>query len=160
MPIAAGKLSETFKRFIDSERSAGLLLIVCMVISITAANSVVGQDYLAFWQAKAAGLSIEHWVNEGLMAMFFLLIGLELERELRNGELSNLRTASLPAIAAMGGVMLPAAIHFALNVGTPTQAGVGIPMATDIGFTMSIFITNLAFAGDAETLMLQRSPSF
>lgn len=138
MNVAAQKLSETFRRFIDSERSAGLLLIFCTVISITVANSFAGQDYLLFWHSEVAGLSIEHWINDGLMTVFFLLIGLELERELYNGELSNFKTALLPAIAALGGVTLPAAIHYAFNAGTATQAGVGIPMATDIAFSLGV----------------------
>ncbi len=85
-----------------------------------------------------AGLSIEHWVNDALMAIFFLLIGLELERELYNGELSNFRNALLPIFAAIGGIGVPALIHFSLNAGTPTQAGIGIPMATDIAFALAV----------------------
>ena len=138
MGVAAQKLSKTFRRFIDSERSGGVLLIFCTFLSITAANSVIGHDYLSLWHVDLAGLSIEHWVNDGLMAVFFLLIGLELERELYNGELSNFRTALLPAVAALGGVALPAAIHYSMNAGTATQAGVGIPMATDIAFSLGV----------------------
>ncbi|HXG83098.1 MAG TPA: Na+/H+ antiporter NhaA [Pyrinomonadaceae bacterium] len=82
------------------------------------------------------GLSVEHWINDGLMAIFFLLIGLELKRELRNGELSNFKNALLPIFAAVGGLAFPALIHFAFNQGTPTQAGIGIPMATDIAFAL------------------------
>lgn len=76
----------------------------------------------------AYGLSIEHWINDGLMAVFFLFVGLELERELYNGELSDIRNALLPIFAAIGGIVVPASIHFMLNADTPTQAGVGIPM--------------------------------
>ncbi|MFN0279862.1 MAG: Na+/H+ antiporter NhaA [Pyrinomonadaceae bacterium] len=138
MKVAGNKSSKTFKRFVDSERSGGLVLIFCTVVSITAANSVVGQDYSTFWHTEIAGLTVEHWINDGLMAVFFLLIGLELERELYNGELSNFKTALLPAVAAFGGVTLPAAIHYAMNAGTATQAGVGIPMATDIAFSLGV----------------------
>jgi NhaA family Na+:H+ antiporter len=93
---------------------------------------------LSIWQVYLGGLSVEHWVNDALMAIFFLLIGLELERELYNGELSNFRNALLPIFAALGGICLPALIHFVLNAGTPTQAGIGIPMATDIAFALGV----------------------
>lgn len=131
-------LSATFKSFFESEKSAGILLIVCTAISLTIANSALSPAYLGFWHANVLGLSIEHWVNDGLMAIFFLLIGLELEREVYSGELSNLRDALLPIIAALGGVAIPAIIHFTLNRGTQTQAGLGIPMATDIAFALGV----------------------
>ena len=83
-------------------------------------------------------MSLQHWINDGLMAVFFLLIGLELEREIHSGELSSLRKALLPMVAALGGMVVPAAIHFALNAGTPTQAGFGIPMATDIALALGV----------------------
>src|SRR5206468_12596164 len=102
------------------------------------ANSPFGAVYLHFWQVPVAGLSIELWINDALMAVFFLLIGLELERELYNGELSDLRNALLPIMAAAGGIMAPALIHFGLNPGTPAQAGLGIPMATDIAFALGV----------------------
>ncbi|MGE3465768.1 MAG: Na+/H+ antiporter NhaA, partial [Pyrinomonadaceae bacterium] len=82
--------------------------------------------------------SLEHWVNDGLMAILFLLIGLELKRELVSGELSNLKNALLPILAAVGGIIVPASIHFVLNNGLPTQSGVGIPMATDIAFAIGV----------------------
>jgi NhaA family Na+:H+ antiporter len=84
------------------------------------------------------GLSLEHWVNDALMAVFFLFIGLELERELYVGELSDFRNALLPIFAAIGGICLPALLHLLLNYGTPTQAGIGIPMATDIAFALGV----------------------
>jgi len=83
-------------------------------------------------------LSVEHWVNDGLMAIFFLMIGLELEREIYAGELSDFRSALLPIFAAIGGVAVPALIHFGFNSGLPTQAGIGIPMATDIAFAIGV----------------------
>jgi NhaA family Na+:H+ antiporter len=132
------RLSKSFKAFFDSEKSAGLLLIVCTVVSIGLANSIVGPGYLRILSAKAGGLSVEHWINDGLMALFFLLIGLELERELYNGELSNFSQALLPIIAAIGGICLPALIHFGFNSGTATQAGIGIPIATDIAFALGV----------------------
>src|SRR3712207_2301742 len=138
MSIVQRKLSNTFKNFFDSEKSSGVLLIICTVISLLLANSVLGTNYLGLWQAYIGGLSVEHWVNDALMAIFFLLIGLELERELYNGELSNFRNALLPIVAAVGGISIPALIHFILNGGTPTQAGIGVPMATDIAFALGV----------------------
>ncbi len=132
------KLSNTFKDFFNSEKSSGILLIICTVISLLLANSIIGANYLSIWQTYVGGLSVEHWINDALMAIFFLLIGLELERELYNGELSNFKNALLPIVAALGGICVPALIHFVLNSGTPTQAGVGIPMATDIAFALGV----------------------
>ena len=130
------KLSATFQRFFHSEKSSGILLILCTIASLLITNSPQGAAYLGFWQIPLAGLAIDLWINDALMAIFFLLIGLELERELYSGELSNFRNALLPIFAALGGVLTPALIHFSLNAGTPTQAGIGIPMATDIAFAL------------------------
>lgn len=130
------RLSKTFKIFFESEKSSGLLLMLCTVISIALTNSVIGPQYLAFWQIDLLGLTLEHWINDGLMAIFFLLIGLELERELYEGELSTVKSALLPIFAALGGMLAPALFHFLLNQGTPTQPGIGIPMATDIAFAL------------------------
>src|SRR6478672_10712751 len=131
-------LSKTFTAFFDSEKSGGILLIVCTIVSLVIANSAAGSAYLTFWHIQVAGLSMEHWINDALMAVFFLFVGLELERELYSGELSNFKNALLPIFAAAGGIALPALIHFSLNAGTPTQAGVGIPMATDIAFALGV----------------------
>jgi Na+:H+ antiporter, NhaA family len=138
MTVIERKLSITFKRFFESEKVGGILLIACTAVSLLLANSSLGPDYLYFWHLPVAGLSIEHWVNDALMAIFFLLIGLELERELYNGELSNVRNALLPIVAALGGICVPALIHFGFNGGSPTQAGIGIPMATDIAFALGV----------------------
>ncbi len=136
MGVVQRKLSNTFTAFFDSEKSSGILLIICTIISLLFANSVIGESYLGFWHMEIAGLSVELWVNDGLMAIFFLLIGLELKRELYNGELSNFQNALLPMFAAAGGIIVPALIHFTLNNGMPSQAGIGIPMATDIAFAL------------------------
>jgi NhaA family Na+:H+ antiporter len=138
MGVVKRKLSRTFKNFFDSGKSSGILLIICTVVSLLLTNFVIGANYLSLWQAYVGGLSIEHWINDALMAIFFLLIGLELERELYVGELSDFRNALLPIFAAAGGIALPALIHLAMNYGTPTQAGVGIPMATDIAFALGV----------------------
>lgn len=129
-------LSNNFSKFFESEKASGIVLIICTIISLLIANSLLGASYLNFWHLYFAGLSIEHWVNDALMAIFFLLIGLELKRELYNGELSTVKSALLPIVAAVGGVCLPALIHFLFNAGTDTQAGIGIPMATDIAFAL------------------------
>lgn len=136
MGIVQRKLSKSFKAFFDSEKSSGIMLIVCTVVSLILANSRFGTGYLGLWRSYFGGLTVEHWVNDALMAIFFLLIGLELKRELWNGELSSFRNALLPIFAALGGVAVPALIHLLFNAGTPTQSGVGIPMATDIAFAL------------------------
>lgn len=128
--------SKTFKQFFESEKSSGIILITCTIVSLLIANSALSTSYLAFWDASIAGLSVSHWINDALMAIFFLLIGLELKRELYTGQLSNVKSALLPVIAALGGVCLPALIHFLFNSNTLTQAGIGIPMATDIAFAL------------------------
>jgi len=138
MPVVKRKLSKTFRNFFDSEKSGGILLIVCTAVSLLITNSAAGESYLGLWHAYVGPLSLEHWINDALMAVFFLFIGLELERELYVGELSDFRNALLPIVAALGGIAAPALIHFALNAGTPTQAGVGIPMATDIAFALGV----------------------
>lgn len=132
------RLSDSFKAFAASGKAGGVILILCTIASLIVANSALGASYLAFWQIDLGGLSVELWVNDLLMAIFFLLIGLELQRELRNGELSDLRNALLPIIAAFGGIVVPALTHFLLNGGTPTQPGMGIPMATDIAFALGV----------------------
>ena len=138
MGIVQRKLSKSFKAFFDSERSSGIVLIGCTLFSLALANSALGASYLGIWQTNLGGLSIEHWINDAMMAVFFLLIGLELERELYNGELSSLRNALLPIFAAFGGICVPALIHFYFNRGLETQAGMGIPMATDIAFALGV----------------------
>ena len=137
-------LSRTFQDFVRSEKAGGLLLLACTVLALSVANSPAGGVYADLWQEVYLGLSLGHWINDALMAVFFLLVGLELERELYNGELSDWRNALLPIVAAIGGALVPAGVHLALNAGTPTQGGAGIPMATDIAFALGI----LALVGD------------
>ena len=138
MLTAKYRLSNTFNKFFDSEKSSGILLFFCTGLSLLITNSAIGENYLGLWQWQVGGLSLEHWINDALMAIFFLLIGLELERELYVGELSDFKNALLPIVAAAGGMVAPALIHFSLNAGTPTQAGIGIPMATDIAFALGV----------------------
>jgi NhaA family Na+:H+ antiporter len=140
MKLIPTPVSLSFHRFVESEKAGGILLIGCTIISLLLANSPVAAPYLHFWHADVAGLSVELWINDALMAIFFLLIGLELQREIRSGELSTVRSALLPMIAAAGGIAVPALIHFLLNGGTPSQAGMGIPMATDIAFALAVLM--------------------
>lgn len=138
-------ITRLFLDFFKSEKFSGFLLIGCTVISLLLANSSWGEAYAHFWHLPFAGLTVELWINDGLMAVFFLLVGLEIEREIYIGELSTFRYAILPIVAAVGGMVVPAGIHLLLNSGTPTSAGAGIPMATDIAFALGI----LSLAGKA-----------
>lgn len=132
------KVTKLFQEFFESEKAGGVLLIFCTVLSLFLANSQWQTQYQDFWHLPFAGHTLAHWVNDGLMTIFFLLIGLELEREVYIGELSHLKNALLPLFAALGGMLVPAAIHLGLNAGTAGQAGAGIPMATDIAFALGI----------------------
>lgn len=114
------------------------MLIFCTIISLMIANSSWSETYLHLWHGNIGSESLEYWINDGLMAIFFLLIGLELEREIYIGELSNFKKASLPIVGAIGGMLVPALIYMIFNFGTDTQAGGGIPMATDIAFAVGV----------------------
>lgn len=131
-------MTKLFKDFFESEKAGGLTLIACTVVSLVIANSAFGEGYHLFWQTQFAGHSLVHWVNDGLMTIFFLLIGLELEREIYQGELSNFKDALLPIFGALGGIIVPAGLFMLFNFGTQTQSGAGIPMATDIAFALGI----------------------
>ena len=162
------KATQLYKDFFESEKSGGLVLIAFTLISLAIANSAFGNSYLNFWETTFAGHSIEHWINDGLMTIFFLLIGLELEREIYQGELSNIKDALLPIFGAIGGMIIPAAIFLLFNFGTETQSGAGIPMATDIAFalgilsllgnrvptSLKIFLTALAVIDDLGAIMI------
>lgn len=138
------KLTQTFSDFFHSEKAGGIILLIVTAISLLLANSIIQTEYIAFWDTKIGHHSITHWINDGLMTIFFLLIGLELEREIYKGELSNIKNAALPIFGALGGMVVPAGIFLALNFGTLTQNGAGIPMATDIAFAIGI----LSLMGD------------
>jgi len=174
--MATPALTKLFKEFFESERAGGLILVGCTLASILLTNSGAGEGWLHFWHARLnlsfGGIpldySVEHWVNDGLMAVFFLLVGLEIERELYIGELADFRKALLPIIAAIGGMLVPAGVHFFFNRGTPWQHGFGIPMATDIAFalgvlsllgnrvpaTLKIFLTALAIIDDLGAILV------
>lgn len=132
------KITKLYREFFESEKAGGLVLIACTIVSLIIANSDFGTGYHHLWQAVFAGHSVEHWINDGLMAIFFLLIGLELEREIYKGELSKIKDALLPIFGALGGMLIPAGIFLLFNAGTATQSGAGIPMATDIAFALGI----------------------
>jgi Na+:H+ antiporter, NhaA family len=132
------RLTRLFTEFFESEKSAGLILVIATIISLLLANSPLKTGYLDFWNMHFAGHNLTHWINDGLMTVFFLLIGLELEREIYIGELSNIRSAALPVFGAIGGMLVPFGIYYLLNWGTNTISGAGIPMATDIAFAIGI----------------------
>ncbi|UUC47121.1 Na+/H+ antiporter NhaA [Flavobacterium cerinum] len=132
------KATKLFTEFFNNEKSSGIVLIFCTVISLLLANSGLQEAYESIWHFKLGSHSFEHWINDGLMTIFFFLIGLELEREIYKGELSNIKNALLPIFAAMGGMLVPAGIYMIFNHGTLTQSGAGIPMATDIAFALGV----------------------
>lgn len=141
-----GILSKLFTEFYESGKLGGIILIICTILTLIFANSPFSAAYFDFWHHYTdlsfgpvnLKLSNEHWVNDALMTIFFLMVGLEIERELYVGELRSIKKASLPIAAAIGGMALPALIHFSLNVGRQTVTGYGIPMATDIAFSLGI----------------------
>lgn len=145
------KAAKLFSEFFESEKAGGLVLIVCTAVSLAMANSGLGDMYQHVWHAEVFSKPLEFWINDGLMTIFFLLVGLEIEREIYVGEFSDLRKAMLPVLAAIGGMLVPAAIHYGLNHGTPFENGFGIPMATDIAFSLGI----LSLLGSRVPLMLK-----
>lgn len=162
------KLTKTFKTFFESEKAGGLLLLFTTVLSLLLANSTYQTEYISFWKTPLGHHTITDWINDGLMAIFFLMIGLELEREMYDGELSDIKNAALPIFGALGGMLVPAGIFLALNYGTITQNGAGIPMATDIAFaigilsllgkrvpaSLKIFLTALAVIDDLGAILV------
>ncbi len=116
----------------------GILLISCTIGSLFFANSSFGASYQEFWNHSVGGHPLSHWIDDGLMAIFFLLIGLELKREFQEGELKSPKQAILPIAAAIGGMLFPAIFYLAFNWGLPSQNGFGIPMSTDIAFVLAI----------------------
>lgn len=132
------KLAKLFHEFFESEKAGGLILVFVTILSLILSNTGFQAGYIHFWHIDVNGHSLVHWINDGLMTIFFLLIGLELEREIYQGELSNIKNASLPIFGAFGGMIVPAGIFLLFNYGTKTQSGAGIPMATDIAFAIGI----------------------
>ncbi|RNI31905.1 Na+/H+ antiporter NhaA [Rufibacter immobilis] len=166
----------SFRDFFSSASAGGIILIICLVVSLAVANSPLGPGFEQFL-AREVGYSSEHlalrypillWVNDGLMAIFFLLVGLEIKRELVEGELSSFGKAALPVFAAIGGMLVPAGIYALMNQGTDVASGWGIPMATDIAFaigilsllgsrvplSLKVFLTALAIVDDLGAILV------
>jgi NhaA family Na+:H+ antiporter len=162
------KLTRLFIEFFNSEKAGGLILVFMTIMSLLLANSPWQKDFIGFWDIDLGGHTIVHWINDGFMTIFFLLIGLELEREIYTGELSNIKKASLPIFAALGGMLIPFGLFLLLNIGEDTQSGAGIPMATDIAFaigilsllgkrvpaSLKIFLTALAVIDDLGAIII------
>lgn len=132
------KLTQYFKKFFESSQSSGILLILCVLVSLFIANSSLGTGFQSALDSHLGPYSVSEWINDGLMTIFFLLVGLEIKREMLEGELSNVKNASLPIFAAIGGMLVPALIYAYFNQGTEYAKGWGIPMATDIAFSLAI----------------------
>jgi NhaA family Na+:H+ antiporter len=165
-----------FNRFFHSEVSGSVVLMACTIIALAWANSPWSQSYADFthvevgfsWGGASLNMSLQHWINDALMAIFFFVVGLEVKREILIGQLSTLRKAALPVSAAVGGMLIPAVFYFAMNAGGPGVHGWGIPMATDIAFALGIlalfgsrapiglkvFLTALAIADDIGAVLV------
>ncbi len=147
-PLAQGpfRVLGLFQEFAHAQASSGIVLLVCVIVAIVWANSPFGSSYYDLWHLHFAvrigdfkfDQPLEYWINDGLMAIFFFVVGLEIKREVVAGELASPRRAMLPIMAAIGGMLVPAAIFLWFNWGEPGQRGWGIPMATDIAFTLGV----------------------
>jgi Na+:H+ antiporter, NhaA family len=143
--------SKLFLDFFKNEKIAGILLLVCTCISLLISHSFIGNNYLHFWETNLFNKPIIFWINDGLMTLFFLMVGLEIRRELKIGELSNPKKALLPIFAAIGGMFVPAIIYLCFNLRSEYKNGFGIPMATDIAFSLAI----LSLLGNKVPLQLK-----
>ncbi|GAB4533118.1 MAG: Na+/H+ antiporter NhaA [Anaerolineae bacterium] len=170
------RILRPFQQFFKVEASSGIVLLACTIIALLWANSPWAESYFALWQTKLTfdvggfGLSkpLILWINDGLMAIFFFLVGLEIKREILIGELSSVGKATLPIAAAAGGMLIPAAIYSLINWSGEGVAGWGIPMATDIAFALGvlallgrrvplslrIFVTALAIVDDMGAVLV------
>ncbi len=164
------------KGFIEKQTSVGLLLIFSAILAMIIANSPLAEQYHAFWKQyihigfndSIISKNLLHWINDGLMSIFFFMVGLELKREIIQGELSTFRGAVLPVAAAIGGMLFPALIYYFFTAGSPAVSGWGIPMATDIAFalgllyllgdkvplTLKVFLTALAIVDDLGAVLV------
>jgi NhaA family Na+:H+ antiporter len=165
-----------FDRFFHSEVSGSVVLMGCTIAALVWANSPWSQSYADFthvevgfsWGGASLNMSLQHWINDALMAIFFFVVGLEVKREISIGQLSTLRKAALPVSAAIGGMLVPAGFYYAMNAGGPAAHGWGIPMATDIAFALGllalfgsrapiglkVFLTALAIADDIGAVLV------
>lgn len=171
-----GRILSPFEAFLKRTTAGGIVLMGTTLLTLLMANIFDSAAIHHFWEQRfslalgemSLSMTLHHWVNDGLMAFFFLIVGLELKREILVGELSSIRDAMLPVIAALGGMLVPAAIYAGLNHDTPSAAGWGIPMATDIAFAIGIlvllgtriprnliiFLTALAIADDLGAVLV------
>jgi len=174
--VPIDQLMRPFQNFLEKEASGGILLLIFTVVALVWANSPFAESYSHLWHTKFSisfgdfnlDYSLHHWINDGLMAIFFFVVGLEIKRELLVGELSSLKKASLPIMAALGGMIFPALFYVFFNFGKESISGWGIPMATDIAFVIGIlallgsrvptglkvFITALAIADDIGAVLV------
>lgn len=157
-----------FEVFFRTESTGGYLLILATIFSFMVTNSSWGDGWILIWENHLGNENIRHWINDGLMTFFFLLIGLEIEREIYKGELSEIRNALLPILAALGGMLFPLLIYLIFNHHTSYVKGFGIPMATDIAFSLAIlsflgrrvpfsfklFLASLAIVNDLTAMLL------
>jgi len=140
------KILSPIQKFLKMEASGGIILIISTIVALVWANSIFSESYFNLWSKYVtldiAGFklknSIHHWINDGLMVIFFFVVGLEIKRELIAGELSSIKKASLPIAGALGGMVLPALVYLLFNYGKEGMSGWGIPMATDIAFVVGL----------------------
>ena len=169
-PTVPGRISATFSRFSESENAGALIMLAATVLALILANAGLAVTLEHLWHTELGvslgeftfAQSLKHWIDDALMAIFFFVVGLEIKREVLVGELSSLREAALPVLAALGGMLVPAVVYAAFNASGPGSAGWGIPMATDIAFaiavvtllgsrvptSLKVFLTALAIADD------------
>lgn len=167
MPLR--KVRSVFQRFVAYEASGGLVLMGSAALGLIVANSIFAGQYEEILHHKVGGLSVLHWINDGLMALFFLLVGLEIKREMLVGELNSWPRRALPMVAALGGMIVPALIYVAINYQSPeTMRGWAIPTATDIAFalgvlslfgsripkSLKVFLTSLAIMDDLGAILI------
>ena len=142
------RISTPFEHFLHAQTTTGLVLMFMTILALILANSPLNEAYTHFFHMNidfnvgswALSHSLHHWINDGLMAIFFFIIGLEIKREITAGELANIKVAILPILAAIGGMVFPALIYLSINYGTQGAGGWGIPMATDIAFAISALV--------------------
>ena len=175
--ITRRQIRSSFSHFVHNEAIGGIILLCCAVIALVCANTSALTGFTRFWTDTNASIhlgtfsidmSLEQWVNDGLMAVFFFVVGLEIKREMMVGELKSFKHSALPILAALGGMIFPALIYTIFNYGTPTSNGWGIPMATDIAFAIGIlsllgnrvplglkvFLTALAIVDDLGSIVV------
>lgn len=138
-PALAVKQKNLIQSLLNHELSGGIFLILCTILSLLLTNVLLGESYIAFWNISLAAMPLNSWIDDGLMTIFFLYVGLQLKREIYYGELHNIKRATLPIFAAIGGMLIPALIYLLFNFNdSSTIRGAGIPVATDIAFALAV----------------------